>query len=291
MKNFIAPLYIETNPLSKEKLACGLLAVMPDRYIFQWADRKLEMAEALAGAEYKGYFKDLFKMLDEGINSEHGKRLAAGGLFKEGSALSPDHFAYLKQYDAGPVQFGDVKAYAGPLDDAAFEQLFDELVFDEPARKEARPTLVKQLSARLKRPALRARADVDYTVPETAIPRYLDRASVMVTSVNGSVYVAQPFDLANKVDYLARRARELDTLQQALHPVAEKLQRPLEPMQLVIGEEAPTGEHAALVAKIRAHMKDVFSVVAKPEFEERLDKVEADPKAQKLSTLLQGLHT
>lgn len=288
MKNFIAPLFIETNPLSKEKLACGLLAVMPDKYIFQWADHKLEMAEELSGPEYKGYFKDLFKMLDEGISAEHEKRLAAGGLFSADSALSPSYFAYLKQYDAGPVQFGEVKAYAGPLDDAAFERLFDELVFDEPAKKEARPTLVKRLSARLRRPELSAHADVNYTLPETSIPRYLEKASVMVSSVNGTVFVAQPFDLANKVDYLARRARELDTLQMAMRSVAEKLKRPLEPMQLVIGEQQPTGEHADLIKKIGAHMQDVFSVVAVPQFEERLDKVEADPKAQKLSVLLQG---
>ncbi len=286
MKNFIAPLYIETNPLSKEKLACGLLAVMPDKYIFQWADKKLVMAEELAGPEYKGYFKDLFKMLDEGISAEHEKRLAAGGLFSADSALSPSYFAYLKQYDAGPIQFGEVKAYAGPLDNVAFEKLFDELVFDAPAKKEARPTLVKRLSVRLKRPELKAHADVNYTVPETAIPRYLEKASVMVSSVNGTVFVAQSFDLANQVDYLARRAREFDTLQHALRPLAEKLKRPLEPMQLVIGEQQPVGEHAELINKIRLHMPDVFTVVAVPQFEERLDKVEADPKAQKLSSLL-----
>lgn len=286
MNTFIAPLYIETNPLSKEKLACGLLAVMPDKYIFQWADQKLEMAEKLAGPDYKGYFKDLFKMLDEGISAEHEKRLATGGLFDASSALSPSYFAYLKQYDAGPVQFGEVKAYAGPLDQTAFEQLFDELVFDAPAKKEARPTLVKRLSARLKRPALTAHADVNYTLPETAIPRYLEKASVMVSSVNGTVFVAQPFDLANKVETLARRARELDTLQHALQDVATKLRRPLEPMQLVIGEQEPTGEHAELVRKIRQYMPEVFSVVAVPQFEERLDKVEADPQAQKLSALL-----
>lgn len=288
MKHFIAPLYIETNPLSKEKLACGLLAVMPDQYIFQWADQKLELAEKLAGPDYKGYFKDLFKMLDEGISAEHEKRLATGGLFEDSSALSPSYFAYLKQYDAGPVQFGEVKPYAGPLDEAAFEQLFNELVFDAPAKKEARTTLVKRLSVRLKRPALTAHADVNYTLPETAIPRYLEKASVMVSSVNGTVFVAQPFDLANKVDYLARRARELDTLQHAMQHVADKLKRPLEPMQLVIGEQQPEGEHAELIRKIHQHMHDVFSVVTVPQFEERLDKVEADPKAQKLSVLLQG---
>lgn len=287
MKNFIAPVYIETNPMSKETLACGLLAIMPDGYLFHWAKKKVDMAEKLAGPDYANYFGDVFQALQTGIQEEHDKKLAKGALFDEKGPLSPEHFAYLKQYDAGPVQFGEIKPFAGPMDKEVFRKLFHEIVFEEPERKASPPTLRSQLKKRLDSKRLQARADVNYTLPENKIPNYLGDASIMVTSVNGSLYTAQPLDLANRVNYLADRVRIWHTLQHALHTVAARIKKPLEPMQLVIGASEPEGEHADLVNKVKQYMSNTFQVVNTAHFEERLDKVEADPKAQKLSSLLE----
>lgn len=109
----------------------------------------------------------------------------------------------------------------------------------------------------------------------------------MVASVNGTLYVAQPFDMGNEVDHLTRGAWELDTLQHASETVASKLRRPLEPMPLVIGEEQPAGEHAELINRMRLHMHDALTIVSGAQFEELLDKVEADPSSQKPSSLVE----
>lgn len=289
MNTFTAQVLVRTNPRSAELVACGLLAVTPREVFFQWAERKVSMAEGLATELGKGYITQRFKMLDQGIRSAHQQRLAAGPLFDSKSVLSPDYFDYLKTYNDGPVRFGEVKPYAGELDQETFERLFHEVIFDEPvAETTAVVSVYKQLSVRLKRPALQERADVHYALPKQHIPQHLTNANVMLTSLNGHLLTAQPFEQSNRVDTLRKTVYEYGSLQRALELLAHRLGTSALPLQLVTEDHVPEGDLAELIKEIRLYMPQLFSVVTVPQFMEQLDRIEKDASYRKVSSALVG---
>ena len=127
MSTFTATLFIETNPLSREKLACGLMAVTKDRVFFQWAQSKVKLAEAQLSEEHKGYLGQRLRMIERSLKEEdkqHGPH--PRGQFND--LLSQSHFERLQQYNAGPVQFGDIKPYAGELKETDFAKLFQDFI-------------------------------------------------------------------------------------------------------------------------------------------------------------------
>jgi len=290
MNTFTAQVLVRTNPRSAELVACGLLAVTPKEVYFQWAEKKVSMAEGLATELGKGYITQRFKMLDQGIRSAHQQRLEAGPLFDSKSVLSPDYFDYLKTYNDGPVRFGDVKPYAGELDQETFERLFHEVIFDEPvAENGAVVSVYKQLLTRLKRPALQERADVNYSLPKQFIPQHLAPANVMLTSLNGHLFTAQPFEQSNRVDTLRKTIYEYRSLQNALETLAHRLGKSAEPLMLVTEEHVPDGDRAELMNEIRLYMAHLFHIVTVPTFMEQLDRIERDANHHKVSTALEAV--
>lgn len=290
MNTFTTPIFIETNPLSKEKVACGLVAVTPEKVFFKSADKKVSIAETLAGDKYAGYFVDQLKTLKNGLKQEEQKRLKSGTMFGKDSLLNPEYFTYLSKYNAGPVQFGDVKPYAGVIDEAVFEQLFDELVFDEPERKvNGTPTLTKRLNTRIKSAKLAAKADVNANLPEQVVPLHLTSARVLVASMNGTGRVSQAFDMDNQVDYLRKRVYELQNLQWALKQAMDEKKLGLDPMALIVSNKEVTGDHADLVKKLEVYMKDQFQLLTVDDFMAYADKVEEEATYRKLSTVLESV--
>lgn len=289
MNTFTAQVLVRTNPRSAELVACGLLAVTPREVFFQWAEKKVSMAEGLATELGKGYITQRFKMLDQGIRSAHQQRLAEGPLFDSKSVLSPDYFDYLKTYNDGPVRFGEVKPYAGELDQETFERLFHEVIFDEPVTENtAVVSVYKQLLTRLKRPALQERADVNYALPKQHIPQHLTNAHVMLTSLNGHLLTAQPFEQSNRVDTLRKTLYEYGSLQRALELLAHRLGKSALPLLLVTEDHVPDGDLAELIKEIRLYMPQLFSIVTVPSFMEQLDRIEKDPSYHKVSSALVG---
>lgn len=290
MSTFTTPIFIETNPLSKEKVACGLVAVSPEQVFFKVAPHKVAIAEKLAGEVYSGYFSEHLKTLKVGLQKAEDSRKEAGTIFKDESLLDPSHFAHLKNYNAGPVQFGDIKSYAGVMDELAFEELFDELIFDEPEREQpTTPSLTKRLNARVRTPGFTAKADVNSRLPERLVPQCLTSPMVLAASVNGAARVTQGFDLDNHVDYLRKRIYENQSLQWALTGVLDNAGVQLEPMALVVSSLELSGDHADLVEKIKYYLADQFQVLTFEEFLTYADRVENDPKQRKLSMVMENL--
>jgi len=127
MSTFTATLFIETNPLSREKFACGLLAITPERVFFNWAPAKVKSAEAQSSDEYKGYYQQRLRMIAKSLKEEDQKYgPQPRGQFND--LLSQSHFERLQQYNAGPIQFGDIKPYSGPIDQEAFDKLFKDFI-------------------------------------------------------------------------------------------------------------------------------------------------------------------
>jgi hypothetical protein len=285
MNTFTATLFIETNPHSREKLACGLLAVTKDQVHFSWAPTKVKLAEAQLSPEHKGYLAQRMRMLERSLKHE-GRDGKARGQFSE--LLSRSHFERLQQYNAGPIQFGDIKPYAGELDEKVFGQLF--AAFVHPVQVKSRRSgsgLYRTVFNKLERPAIQAKADLNYTLPEEKIDGLVYDARLTMITVNGSIQPLQAIDMSKGLNTVVKHLNESEVIYHQLVKLGDKLGKDVSKLKVVYGN-APGIEDSDLVRKVRDEKGDVFELMSMPELDQKIMKMEEDPAYRRFSELLQG---
>lgn len=127
MNAFIAPLFVQTNPLSLEKIVFGLLGVSEQAVYFHTSDHKLSIAEQLLGKPVTQFIRGSLRSLRENVKQQN--KAFKQDLF--GKALSAFNTVYIKtvsQYSNGLIQFGEPMPVAGGLSRTQFVQLFEQFV-------------------------------------------------------------------------------------------------------------------------------------------------------------------
>ena len=284
MSTFTATLFIETNPHSREKLACGLLAVTKDRVHFDWAPSKVKLAEAQLSPEHKGYLAQRLRMLERSLKHE-GRGGNAHGQFSE--LLSQSHFERLQQYNAGPIQFGDIKPYAGELDKEAFKSLFSAFV--HPLQVKSRGSgsgLYRTVYNKLERPAIQAKADLNYALPEEKIHGLVYDARLTMITVNGSIQPLQAIDMSKGLDTVVKHLNESEMIYHQLKKLGDERGKYVAPLKVVYGN-APGIEDSELVRKVRKEKTDVFDMMSMAELDQKIVRMEEDPRYQRFSAFIQ----
>lgn len=284
MSTFTATLFIETNPLSREKLACGLLAVTKDRVFFQWATSKVKQAEAQLSEDHKGYLSQRLRMIERSLKDED-KQYGPHPRGQFNDLLSQSHFERLQQYNAGPVQFGDIKPYAGDLDQTAFNNMY--AAFIQPVGGKSRGSgsgLYLHVYNKLDRPAIQAKADVNYKLPEEKIHGLVYDARLTMITVNGSIQPLQTIDMSKGLETVAKHLNESEMVYHQLVKLGQKMGKDVAKLKVVYG--APGVEENEIVQKVRAEKSDVFELMSMPELDAKIVKMEEDPAYQRFSEFL-----
>lgn len=284
MNTFTATLFIETNPHSREKLACGLLAVTKDQVHFSWAPTKVKLAEAQLSPEHKGYLMQRLRMLERSLKHEGREHGKGPGQFSE--LLSQSHFERLEQYNAGPIQFGDIKPFAGDLDEKAFGQLFAAYV--HPVQVKSRGSgsgLYRTVYNKLERPGIQAKADLNYALPEEKIEGLVYDARLTMITVNGSIQPMQAIDMSKGLNTVVKHLNESEVIFHQLVKLGDKLGKAVAKLKVVYGS-APGIENSDLVRKVRAEKSDVFELMSMPELDQKIVQMEEDPNYHRFSEFL-----
>lgn len=273
MSSFTVTLYIETNPFSMERVACGLLAVTPGKVFFNWSKPKVTLAAKLAGRDYKGYFPEQFRMLKQGIEVAHMERMAAGTMFGEKSVLSTEYFSYLKRYNAGPTQFGEPLPHSGIIDQAQFDALFLSTIGGASERHKASgPRIHRRFIKRLSAPELLLRADVNYLLPHERIHGLVISPKVDMITVNGSILMAQALDMTKSLGTIVDHLYENEVIMRAIQGYGKQRKKDVEPMRLVVEPPEPGTEQEALMKRTKKEKSDLFAI-------KTLDEIESEMKA------------
>jgi hypothetical protein len=284
MNTFTATLFIETNPLSREKMACALLAVTPERVFFDWAPAKVKLAESQSSEEYKGYYQQRLKMIARSLKEEdekYGPR--SEGQFND--LLSQSHFERLQQYNAGPVKFGDIKPYSGRIDEEVFEKLFKDFIHPVPSRNRGSGSgLYLTVHNKLDRPGLKAKADVNYELPEKKIHGLIYNARVAMVTVNGTIQALQTVDMSKSLETVARHLNENEMIYNQLLKVGKKIGKEVARLKVIYGNSAEENE---LVQKVREEKSDIFELMSVSELDEKILKIEEDPMHKPLSAFIE----
>jgi hypothetical protein len=285
MNTFTATLFIETNPLSREKLACGLLAITPQKLFFEWAEAKVKMAEGLADKEYKGYFQQRLRTIEKALKEEDRERQqTTNGLFQ--SLLSQSHFERLEQYNAGPVQFGDIKPYGENIDARLFAKLFKDTVHQPVVkRKRSGSGLYWAVLNKLDRPAIVSKADVQYELPEESIDGLIYNAKLSMITVNGSIQAMQAVDMNKSLTTVVQHLNETEMIYHQLVKLGKQKSTPVDRVKLVY---QPEEQESDLVKKVRTEKSDVFELMPLGELDQKLERMENDPSYRRFSEFIEA---
>lgn len=290
MNQFTVPIFIETNAISQEKLACGLLAVTAKQVFISWSKSKITVAEKLAGPEYKGYFTQQFQLFKQGLHLENKARLKEGKLFGSKSFLSANYFAYLKKYNAGPVQFGEAKPFAGEMDEKKFQQFFINAVGSSPSKhKTSGSKIHRRFINTVSTDAIKERADIEYMIPHEKVHGLVISPKVDLISVNGSILMVQALDMTKSLNTIGHHLYENEVVVRAMQDYGKKRDKKVEPMRIVIEPPVKGSEQDSLMQRTKKEKSDLFLMTTMDGIEKEMGAV-GDVKAgyQKFSEYVEG---
>ncbi len=214
MKSLISVIYLQTNSVSGEKIAVGLLGISEKEIFFQSSDHKLKLAAKLSIPDVAKHAEYSFELIKNKVH-EANKEFKNNSLFHSPSKFNKEYIEYLNKYSQGLLQFDMPKAFAANLDKKSFKQLYQQFVgtWEENEltgnKKENFYSVIKK---QLKKKAFVERADIDYQLQPQKVHGILLPQDIALISKNGNILAAQPIDFSASVDVIGRHAYELEVI-------------------------------------------------------------------------------
>lgn len=227
MQAFISILYVQTNSISTEKIAVGLIAFANNEVVFDVSNNKLKLIQGLSS-------KDVYEQAIFGINliknevDFNSKNQFTNKLKLKLSAFSKDYFIYLNKYSKGVLQFSDPKPYSGEVNQYSFKKIFEKFIAEWDTHKFDN-TKIKHniqfqtsIKKKLKNPAFQEKADVDYKLDPKNINGLLAPQDIALITVNGSILGAQAIDFTTNVETIVKNVYEYEIMIYCLNKIKLK---------------------------------------------------------------------
>src|SRR5690242_4377159 len=224
MKSFLSIIYLQTNSVSGEKIAAGLLAVSGDEIFYKTSEQKIKLASKLFGAELQKHADLTFTLISNKVN-ETNKENKSHSLLKNDSLFTKEYISYLNKYSKGLLLFDQPKAYSGIIDKKVFKVLFEKFIgqWEEiPAAGKKMPGIQKVIHKKLNSPVFKEKVDVDYTLQPEKVKGLLVPKDITLISKNGNILAAQAVDFNHSEDIITRHAYELEVIINCLQKFAEQ---------------------------------------------------------------------
>ncbi len=238
MSAFIAPLFVQTNPLSLEKIVFGLLGVSEQAVYFHTSDHKLSVAEQLLGKPVTHFIKGSLRSLRETVNQQN-KAFKQDLFGKALSVFNTVHVKTVSQYSNGLIQFGEPMPLAGGLSRPQFVQLFEQFV-GEPYNPTAsgRGAFARLVKKTLAIPNLAQKADINYALVPRKVRGLLKSTYVTLLTTHQRLISYQQIDFANTEAVIANNLYEYEAVSDVLNQHSERVFQ--QPGQFMIIAQAPS---------------------------------------------------
>ncbi len=266
MNAFITPLFIQTNPLSLEKIVFGLLGVSDYVVFFHTSDHKISIAEQLLGKQVARFIKTSLTSLRATIqqhNKAHNQSAKPQHWFGQTlSAFNSSYVGTLSQYSNGLIQFGEPMPVADGISKAQFVDLYEKFVGEpyNPASS-GRGAFARLIKKTLDIPGLDQRADLNYALKPDKIKGLLKPINVTLLTAHDVLIVYQQIDFANTEGVIANNLYEFEAVADALNAYSEALFK--KQGQFNIIAEAPSAQspQRKQYNTIKEVKQNVFTVV------------------------------
>lgn len=224
MKSFISIIYLQTNSVSGEKIAVGLLAVSQGEVFFQIAEQKIKLVGKLSNSDILKHAKISFGLINNEVN-ETNKENKSNSLLKNDSHFTKEYISYLNKYSKGIMQFDMPKSYAGNIDKMVFKSLFEQFIGsweDKSKHSKKPPSIQSQIKDKLNSPVFEQKVDVDYTLQPQKIKGLLLPQDITLISKNGNILAAQAIDFNNSEEVITKHTYELEVIFNSLQKLGEE---------------------------------------------------------------------
>lgn len=278
MTSFLTLLYVQTNALSSEKIAFGLLGVSGPTVYLKTSPQKLAIVGRLLSSQTVQLIKANLETLRRTVYQQNKiADVAKGPLFPEApTAFNADYIKSLVQYSNGLIQFGEVLPVGASLTSELFQQLYSKFIGEGP--QQALPASVdfkKQIEKALTTPKLADKADINYTLEPEHVEGLLKSTNVLLLTAHNRLIAMQKVDFTNTEDTIAHRLYEFEAVTEVLNEYSNKLFKVNGEFKIVA--EPP----AAPVQKqqyetIKHYKKKLFTIISTAELAAEALKISAN---------------
>lgn len=106
MKSYIGIIYVNTNSLTSEKIAAGIIYFSKNRAEIIFSERKIKLVEQIVTADVSTFLENNFQLFKNKIKEINSK--INENEFKN-NVLSEEYFTYLNKYSQGLLMFDKLK--------------------------------------------------------------------------------------------------------------------------------------------------------------------------------------
>ena len=224
MKSLVSIIYLQTNTVSGEKIAVGLLVISENEIFFHVSEQKLKLAGKLSNADVLKHAEISFGLISNKV-TETNKENKSYTLLKNDSVFTKEYISYLNKYSKGLMQFDTPKFYAGIIDKKMFKTLFEQFIAvweekPENAKKNIQfHTIIKK---QLNKPVFKQKVDVDYTLQPEKIKGLLLPQDITLISKNGNILAAQAIDFTTSEEVITQHTYELEVIVHCLEKLGQQ---------------------------------------------------------------------
>ena len=224
MKSLLSIIYLQTNTVSCEKIAVGLLTISENEVFFQVSDHKLKLVAKLSNADVLKHAEISFTLINNKV-AETNKENKSHSLIKNDSLFTKEYISYLNKYSKGLIQFDVPKLYAGIIDKKIFKTLFQQFIGEWEEKPEAAKKNVQfhtVIKKQLNKPVFKQKVDIDYTLNPQKIVGLLKPQDITLISKNGSILAAQAIDFTTSEEVITKHTYELQVIIDCLEKLGQK---------------------------------------------------------------------
>lgn len=224
MKSLLSIIYLQTNAVSNEKIAVGLLAISENEVFFHVSENKLKIAAKLTSNDVLKHAELSFALIANKV-AETNKENKSHSLLKNDSLFTKEYISYLNKYSKGLMQFDMPKSYAGLIDKKMFKILFQQFidVWEDKLQIEKKAVhFTTQIKKQLNKPVFTQKVDIDYTLSPQKIEGLLKPQDITLISKNGNILAVQAIDFNNSEEVITKHTYELEVIINCLQKLGKQ---------------------------------------------------------------------
>jgi hypothetical protein len=290
MKTFISPLYIQTNDLSGEKIACGLIAACESKVYFKYNKDKIDLASKLSSGSIKLLVKNAFELINNNVEKTNSELSASQiSLFGVKNNFKKEYIDYLANYASGVIQFNTPKPINVELNLIVFNDLFNKFIGEQMTSSNSDNTFMNEIKKVLHKKELKEKADINYDLNPKSFEGLLKKAKVSLASVNGELSLFQALDFNQGESTVAHKLYELIAIEQAASIYAtDKLKKKTSTTLVAVEPNSGTEQKKLFDVFYKKHVKSKAGKIKFVDpigFETEVEKI-AHSKYKKLSEVV-----
>lgn len=219
MKSILSIIYLQTNSLSNEKIAVGLIAISENEILLEVSDEKLKFGTKFTNIDTIKHLELNFGLIKNKVNQVNCDKKSYN-LLNDTNLFTNDYINYLNKYSKGFLQFDSPKSYAGDIDKLIFKNLFEKFIGKWNEEKKGITkhvqfhTIIKK---HLNKPIFKDKVDVDYVLNPNHIKGLLKPHDITLISKNGSILAAKAIDFNNSEEIITKHTYELEIIANCLN--------------------------------------------------------------------------